>query len=251
MEVREHIAAIAREGQLFATAAERCDFDAPIPTCPEWAMRDLVQHLGGIHLWAAGHVGKTIPESWDADLVELAGGSWPSDEDLVSWYLSCNANLVRVLKSAPADLECFTFLAAPSPLAMWARRQASEIAIHRFDAESASGGDTTDFDPVFAADCLDEILCGFAPLRGGRLKVTREQTLHVRAQDTGDDWQVNIGPEVIATSRSSEPADVTLTGSAADLYLVLWNRAEDSRIAVSGDRELLAVWHRDFLIRWS
>ena len=250
MEVREHIAAIAREGQLFATAAERCDFDAPIPTCPEWAMRDLVQHLGGIHLWAAGHVGKTIPESWDADLVELAGGSWPSDEDLVDWYLSTNANLVRVLESAPPDLECFTFLPAPSPVAMWARRQASEIAIHRFDAESASGV-TTGFDPLLAADCLDELLCGFAPLRGGRLKVTREQTLHVHAQDTGDDWHLSIGPEVITTSRRSGPADLTLTGTAADLYLVLWNRAEDSRIAFSGDSELLNVWHRDFLIRWT
>ena len=250
MEVREHIAAIAREGQLFATAAGRCEFDAPIPTCPEWVMRDLVQHLGGIHLWAANHVENPHPESEDADLIDLAGGSWPSDDDLVDWYLSTNTNLVRVLESAPPDLECFTFLAAPSPLAMLSRRQASETAIHRFDAENASGV-TTGFDPVFAADCLDELLCGFAPLRGGRIKVTGEQTLCVHAQDTGDDWHLSIGPEVITTSRRSGPADVTLTGTAADLYLVLWNRAEDSRISISGDRELLAVWHSDFLIRWS
>ena len=250
MKVREHIAAIAREGQLFATAAGRCEFDAPIPTCPEWVMRDLVQHLGGIHLWAANHVENPHPESEDADLIDLAGGSWPSDDDLVDWYLSTNANLGRVLDSAPTDLECFTFLPAPSPVAMWSRRQASETAIHRFDAEYASGV-TPVFDPVFAADCLDELLCGFAPLRGGRIKVTGEQTLHVQAQDTSDDWYLNIGPEVITTSRSSGPADLTLTGTASDLYLVLWNRAEDSRIAISGDSELLNVWHQDFKIRWS
>jgi len=40
------------------------------------------------------------------------------------------------LASAPPDLDCLTFLAAPSPLAMWARRQAHETAIHRVDAES-------------------------------------------------------------------------------------------------------------------
>lgn len=34
-----------------------------------------------------------------------------------------------VLESAPADVAAFTFLPAPTPLAIWARRQASEIAM--------------------------------------------------------------------------------------------------------------------------
>ena len=53
-----------------------------------------------------------------------------------------------------------TFLPAPSPLAMWARRQAHETSIHRCYAESATGA-TTGFDPTFAADGIDELLYGF------------------------------------------------------------------------------------------
>ena len=49
------------------------------------------------------------------------------------------ADLVAALAAAPDDLECWTFLPAPSPRAMWARRQAHETAIHRVDAELAAG----------------------------------------------------------------------------------------------------------------
>ena len=44
------------------------------------------------------------------------------------------------LRSAPADLDCFTFLPAESARHFWARRQAHETAIHRVDAENAAGG---------------------------------------------------------------------------------------------------------------
>ena len=74
---------------------------------------------------------------------------WPDDDDLINWYLDTNANLVDALESAPPDVESFTFLPAPSPLAMWARRQAHETSIHRFDAENAAGI-ASEFDPTFA-----------------------------------------------------------------------------------------------------
>jgi len=256
MRIAEHIAVVANEGELFAAAAERGGFDVHIPTCPEWDMRDLVQHLGLIHLWAAAHVDQPHPEPDDSvDLPDLAG-YWPDladyqrdDDDLVDWYRDTNANLVRVLESAPPDLECFTFLPAPSPLAMWARRQASETAVHRFDAEQATGA-VAGFDPLFAADALDELLMGFAPRRR-KLPIESNQTIHVHAEDTDDHWHLTVGPEVTTASRSNGTADLTLAGTAADLYLVLWNRAEDSTIAITGSPELLEMWHGNIRVRWS
>ena len=50
-----------------------------------------------------------------------------------------HAALVETLSTADPGLVCATFMDAPSPLAFWARRQAHETAIHRADAESASG----------------------------------------------------------------------------------------------------------------
>ncbi|MFT5201404.1 MAG: hypothetical protein ACI9C1_000779 [Candidatus Aldehydirespiratoraceae bacterium] len=218
-------------------------------------MRKLVQHLGLIHLWAAAHVDQPHPEpGFGSDLASLAifwpdlADSYPADADLVDWYRKTNANLVRVLESTPPDQECFTFLPTSSPLAMWARRQASETAAHRFDAENAVGM-MSGFDPVFAADALDELLSGFAPGRQA-LPISTVRTMHVHAVDTDDHWLMKLGPEVTTTSRTDGPGDLTLTGRAADLYLTLWNRGGDSTISIIGEGELLDVWHGNIQVRW-
>ncbi|CAN5493936.1 maleylpyruvate isomerase family mycothiol-dependent enzyme [soil metagenome] len=255
MDVSDYIGFVASEGELFASAAEHGELSVAIAPCPGWEMRELVRHLGMIHLWAAANV--AFPESdWlDVhdlpDLVrywpELAAG-YPEDADPVDWYRDTLANLIQVLKSAPADLECFSFLPAPSPLAMWARRQASEIAIHRFDAEQ-SRDITSHFDPQFATDMLDELMCGFA-VRPRSLDIERPEVIHVHANDTDEHWYVSVGPEQTETTRQGAHADLTLTGTASDLYLLLWNRTPDTSIAMSGNTDLMDLWHANFRVRW-
>lgn len=256
MDVSNYIGYVASEGELFASAVEQGELSVEIAPCPGWDMRELVRHLGMIHLWAAANVAFPEPD-WLAvhdlpDLVrywpELAAG-YPEDADPVDWYRDTLANLVDVLKSAPADLECFSFLPASSPLAMWARRQASEIAIHRFDAELARDI-TSHFDPQFATDMLDELLCGFA----ARYRVDNPgcptEVIHVHAEDTDEHWYLSIGAEQTETSRHGGHADLTLTSTAADLYLLLWNRAPDTSVAMSGNTDLMDLWHSNFRVRW-
>src|SRR5262245_52811149 len=122
MQIDEHVAIVEREGQQLAAIAECTPLDATVPTCPGWTLRDLVRHVSGIHLWAAATVSRTRIGAWDP-FVEL-DGKWPADDSLVAWFRAGHAELVRALRAAPADLECFSFLPAPSPLAFWARRQA-------------------------------------------------------------------------------------------------------------------------------
>mgnify|MGYP001823962459 CR=1 FL=1 len=256
MEVSDYIGFVAAEGDRFATAAEQGGLDVDVPPCPGWDMRELVRHLGLIHLWAAGHVAFPHPPPEETEeLGDLArywpdlAGSWPDDADLVAWYRQTHRNLVRVLESAPADTECFTFLPAPSPVTMWARRQASEIAIHRFDAE-LSRGLTSEFDPAFASDMLDELLCGFVPSRRP-LAVDADKVFHVHADDTDEHWYVTAGPDGRTVARQGDAADLTLAGTAAELYLLLWNRTPDSSVTMTGDAELMGLWHGNFRVRWS
>ena len=255
METAEHITAIAREGALLATAADRSGLDADVPACPGWDVRELVRHLSEIHLWAAGIVAQRTAKLWPDDISEHTVSwpdlavFWPDDDMLTDWYLKTNANLVRSLESAPLDLDCPTFLPAPSPRAMWARRQAHETAIHRFDAESAAGI-TSGFDPEFAADGVDELLAAFAP-RGTSFPAESTRTMLVHAEDTDDRWHVTIGPDGIATDRGDGPADLTLRGDASNLYVELWNRGDDSTLTVSGDLDLLETWHSGHRIRWT
>ena len=255
MEIAEHISVIGQEAKLFAEAAEQGGLEMNIDTCPGWNMRDLVRHLSEIHLWAAAHVARRATKMWVDDLAELSASwpdlavFWPEDDHLTDFYLDTNANLVQELESAPADLEAMTFLPAPSPLAMWARRQAHETSIHRFDAQNAAGT-TSGFDPTLAGDGIDELLTAFAP-RATTFPIDAAKRMVVQATDTDDRWHVTMAPDGIAARRGDGPADVTLTGRAADLYLTMWNRGDDTGIEVTGDRDLLETWHNSVRIRWS
>lgn len=255
MDVSEYIGAVSDEGERFARAAEAGSLAVEIPPCPGWTMRDLVRHLGFIHLWAAENVTHPIDDWADVDDLpdltahwpELAT-AWPDDADLVAWYRRTNANLVRVLESAPPDLECFAFLPAPTPLTMWSRRQASEIAIHRFDAEVAHGV-VSQFDEAFAADMLDELLAGFAP-RPGKVAVDDTRTIHVHASDVDEHWCLTLEPHGITTSRMVGDADLTVRATATELYLAFWNRTADTTLELDGDAGLMDTWRQTCRVRW-
>jgi len=120
MDVPAHVDALQAAGHRLVEVAATTAPDTPVPTCPGWTVRDLVRHLGGIHAWATIFVAERRVEPIAQDLEELVGG-WPPDTELVGWYGALHRRLVATLAAAPPDLECFTFLAAPSPLAMWAR----------------------------------------------------------------------------------------------------------------------------------
>ena len=249
MKITEHIDALQREGQLLAEAAARTELDAPIPTCPDWRMRDLVHHVGGVHRWATGYVGNRRTEVWDVDLDDIVG-TWPADPDLIVWFREGHKRLVHTLASAPPDLDCLTFLVARSPLAMWARRQAHETAIHRVDAE-IPGSTVTKFHPEFAADGIDELLSCFITRPGRGPKVSSPCSIHVYTTDTDEVWHLQINHEKVVTSRHSSPADCKITGAAGDLYLWLWNRLSDAGISFDGDRNLLTFWREGVQIHWS
>ena len=258
MEVADYIGFVASEGDRFAAAAEQGELNVGIGACDGWDMRDLVRHLGLIHLWAAGNVAYARDDWLDADDIpdmgrywpEL-GSSWPDDSDLVSWYRRTKENLVRVLESAPADHECFSFLPAPTPVTMWSRRQASEIAIHRFDAEAARGI-PSHFEPGFAADMLDELLSGFAQRPSRReIDVSAERVLHVHAGDVDEHWYLTFNRTGIRTSREGGDADLTITGTAAELYLLMWNRTDIATVSPIGDAGLMDLWRESCRVRWS
>jgi len=248
MEIAEHIAALRAAGRRLAEAAADCDLDAPVPTCPDWRLRDLVHHVGTIHRWATSFVNGTRRDRYDpfADMTEA---DWPPDAALVDWFRAGHAGLVQALDAAPPDLDAPTFLPAPSPLAFWARRQAHETTIHRVDAESPSGA-ITPCPPAFACDGIDEILFGFAARRGSRLVADPPQRLALHTTDLPADWLIEIGPSGPTTRHEHGPADCTVSGPAADLYLLLWNRRPADGLDVAGDASLLDRWRTSVQVRW-
>ncbi|GII21122.1 hypothetical protein Pme01_07190 [Planosporangium mesophilum] len=225
-----------------ADAAERAGVDTEIPACPGWRIRDLLGHLGGVHRWAASYVttGRNEPFRRDG-LAEFAAPD--ADDALVGWFREGHRALVDTLASADESVTCWTFLPAPSPLAFWARRQAHETAIHRADAESVTGG-VPDWDPEFAADGVDELLNGFVSRPRGRLVADPPRSMAVAATDVDAAWTIMIGPDSRRVDPGADAADLTLTGRANDLYLMLWNRRGADGLDVRGDRAVLDLWRQ-------
>jgi uncharacterized protein (TIGR03083 family) len=251
VEIVEHIAAIRREGPLLRAAAEIAGPGPVVPSCPEWTVRDLVRHLGGVHRWATSTVATPRTGPWGANLEEVVGG-WPDDQDLLDWFDAGWQALVTTLEQASPDLSCWTFLRAPSPLAMWARRQAHETAMHRVDVELAAGVRVSHLPAPFAADGIDELLTCFITRGSGTLRTEQARTLGVRCDDAEGDWLVVISDEPASTTEiGSEGPDCTLTGRAEDLYLALWSRPEPGALTILGDKSVLDLFLDKVNIRWT
>lgn len=253
--IDDHLGALVEEGGRFAATASAGSLDVPIAACPGWRMRELVQHVGLVHLWAAANIAHPS-DRWISvnDMSDLAPywpahtTGWPEDPGLVGWYRSTLDLLVEVIESVPEDHQCLTFLPASAPLVMWARRQACEIAVHRHDAELARGR-TTGFDPLFAADMLDELLNGFAP----RMRVPDADTdlvMQVVAEDLGLGHLVTMGPRGVRTESVRGAHDLLITATAADVAVFLWNRPAGPSLRIDGDGAALDRWRETCRIEW-
>jgi uncharacterized protein (TIGR03083 family) len=249
MNIAEHIEHIRRDGALLADAAGRADLNATVPTCPDWEVRDLVRHQGDVHRWAAANLVRGTGEPMTDDESAACLLTWPDDDaSLLGWFREGHATLVKTLDSTPDDAVAFTFLPAPTARAFWARRQAHETAIHRADAESATG-DITPYDASFAADGIDEIVRGFAT-RPGRVTADPAQTLLVQTTDAERSWWLDIRPEGLTVGDRGK-ADCTVSGPASDLYLLAWNRRTSDGLEITGDAGLLDLWRETHQVRWT
>lgn len=229
--------------------AMRVGPEADVPTCPGWQVRDLLAHQAMVHRWAAATIrGARV----DAEQLERAG---LAAADQRAWLDEGAKDLLQALVDAPADLDAWFFLPdAPPPRQAWARRQCHETTIHAVDAMAASLGRApraaeTWIRPRLAADGVDELLTGFAPRPRFGLHSADPMTVLVEASDTGDGWTLRLGDgPVLSTRDRAGGADATLTGTAAQLYLGLWNRGAE--ITAAG-ADVMTRWREAARVTWS
>lgn len=244
-----YLCRIEADAGLLSAAASAAGPNAAIPTCPGWTIRDLMHHQGEVHRWATTIVrdGLAKPSQLPADF----RGPLPGDDHLVPWFETGVDALVDALRAAPADLQCFTFLAdTPPPAEFWARRQTHETGMHRVDAESATGS-ITPMPAQFAADGIDEMLTGFVPRKNTPLHADPPVTLAVSLTDADDVWDLTINEGTPVALRESRAADCTVNGAASDVYLALWNRQGVEPLTITGDRSVLDNFRANITIRWN
>lgn len=233
-----------RSGALAVAAATAAD-DAPVPSCPDWTVRDLVGHLGEVQRFWAAIVAAGPADGPTAGPPAGMAAAIP-DGDLTAWYAESTGLLLAALEEGGPDAGCWTWWAAspaPSTAGAVARHQVQEAAVHARDAQEAAGR----AEPIPAGIALDGVgeflvvgfgSCGAWPDKPARVAV------HA---DEGGSWVIDLteaGAAVVDGGAGPEP-DASLRGPASDLVLALYGRRPLDAVGVDGDRavvERLLVW---------
>jgi uncharacterized protein (TIGR03083 family) len=244
LSLTRHLDGLRSAMVAFVRYADRAGLQAPVPTCPEWTVRDLVAHQGMVHRWAASLV--RGQRDVDAEAFEAAGLAEP---DPLEWLRDGVIELAETLTRAPEDTAAPVFLHdAPRPREFWARRQCHETTVHAVDALAAALGRPpraaeTWIEADLAGDGIDELLGGFLTRPRSRLRCEDDSVLVVAPADLPDWWLVELGPRPAVTSRRRgprAPGDWELEGTAVDVYLSLWNRTDPAALG-PGWRDRAAV----------
>ncbi|MGH3192428.1 MAG: maleylpyruvate isomerase N-terminal domain-containing protein, partial [Streptosporangiaceae bacterium] len=81
-----------------------------VPTCPEWTLLDLVQHLGAVHRKWAAAVNAGPAAAPPAESASEGAATAPGErEPLLAWSAASTQQLLDALREAGPDRGCWTW----------------------------------------------------------------------------------------------------------------------------------------------
>jgi uncharacterized protein (TIGR03083 family) len=209
----DHLALLREELAAFQGYSS-ADLTAPVEHCGDWTVRELAEHLGQGNLWAA------------TAIIQRHGDYQPpaAPVDIAPWFADTAWALADALAADP-NAEAWTFH-PPHTVGFWRRRRCLETLVHRWDAERALGV-SSELDPTLCGDGIAEVIEVFVPrqVRRGRATEPRE-AVRFSAIDLDASWVLGAGDPV-----------ATLSGTAQELMLALWNRLPMPWDRLTGDHD--------------
>jgi uncharacterized protein (TIGR03083 family) len=232
----------------FAAAVARLELLDPPPTlrtCPDWSVRDIVEHVGRAHRWAAEIIERRIDHPFPLPQVTAPDGP-PAAR--TQWLTEGAARLNLAATDLGPEGAVWTW-SADRTARFWVGRIMHDTLIHRVDAELGLAAEPA-VEADLAADGVRDLLHTIATLSSqptlGLFQGLRGQgqTLHFHATDTDGEWFVIREPDRVTWRTGHEKADVAVRGPARDLLLVLNRRLDPGQAAVDsvGAEALFTHW---------
>jgi uncharacterized protein (TIGR03083 family) len=238
----DHVSAVEREVAAMVEAFAAGPVDSPVPTCPEWTVADLADHVGGF----TGFWSHVLCEGTGRPKTEFIERS--ARDEVGVWYAKLGASLVAELKATPAETRVWTWAPGRNDASFVARRCAHELAIHRFDAQSARAA-AAPIDGALAVDGIEEVLVMIDAWKANGHSESgagQGQTLHVHATDREAEWLLTMAPDGLHVRREHGKGDLALRGASSDLELVLYDRPPIGPVERLGDDAVLDAWYQAF-----
>jgi uncharacterized protein (TIGR03083 family) len=240
--------AIIDHTRRLAESAVAAGPDTTIPTAPQWTTTDLVEHVGQTHHWVADIIERRITDPTQLP-TEMAVAPtnphhWPD------WLAQSARRVANACSDDALDAPVFNAAGDErSGTRFWMTSMLNEAVIHGFDAANAAGR-PTDIDADIAATLITN---HFAMLTSPTWQIQRPhsahairgagQTLHWHATDAGA-WTIQRQPDGATWHPGTTPADVTITGPAPTLLLILTRRLPltNPHTTIHGDANLAHHW---------
>lgn len=235
------------------TVASAPSLDVQVPTCPEWTLFDLVQHLGQVHRRWATVVTTGPADAPPAKSSSEGGAIAPRErEALLAWSAASTQELLGALSASGPDRGCWTWWGgsdSPQTSGAVARHQVQEAMVHTYDAQITLGAPRPL--PADAAfDGVDEFLstCCVGPYRWPY----EPATVDYHATE-GRSWRLSLSADGVRLTHlprpgapAIDPADeapdqvhVSARGTAGELLLVLYGRVPVDSVKVDGESRVL------------
>jgi uncharacterized protein (TIGR03086 family) len=136
-------------------------WDNPTP-CPDWAVRDVVNHMVGEHRWAVELLrGATVEEVGDRFEGDLVG-----DDPIGAWDRAIYASLTEWSRTPPDRVVHLS--AGPTPAAEYAEQMLVDLVVHGWDIARGAGLDER-MDPDGVRHALAYVEAHIDELRGSGL----------------------------------------------------------------------------------
>jgi uncharacterized protein (TIGR03083 family) len=246
-----YLDALAVQSALLAEALAGADLRQRVPTCPDWTLHRLAEHVGQVHRWVTAIVTRRVTTPPDpADSPAATAPQAPYE--LSTWLRDGTGELVDAIRAADPQTTVWSW-ADDHSVGFWARRMVHETAVHRADAELALGREFV-LEPDLAADAISEWLSLLDLPQAARMhpELTElrgdGQILHLHSTDPGlgeaGEWIVRRLPSGPVWEHGHTKGDVAVRGAVVDLLLVLMRRVPhgDAPITVLGDVGVLEHW---------
>ncbi|WP_041820513.1 maleylpyruvate isomerase family mycothiol-dependent enzyme [Streptomyces davaonensis] len=232
--------------------------DVQVPTCPEWTLFDLVEHLGGVHRsWAANVAAGPADGPSGKPAAEGTLTAPREREALLAWSAESTELLLSALREAGPDRGCWTWWGvseSPQTSGAVARHQVQEATVHTYDAQVTLGAPQPL--PVEAAlDGVDEFLTTCCATTSAWPHQPAAVDFHATE---GRSWRLSLSADGAATMRlpttgalpdvGSHIAVASARGTAGELVLTLYGRIPVDSLKIDGDRVLfdqLDAWEPD------
>jgi uncharacterized protein (TIGR03083 family) len=233
----DYLEHVRSEGLAFADAAAR-DQTARVPSCPDWNVAELVNHLGNVYGTVTMRVELGLDEyrEREPENPDITG------DELIGWFHDKLQRLWNALGAASPDAPAWSW-APDHTVGFWRRRMAHETAVHRWDAQLATGSPEP-IERLLAVDGVDEML-DVHLMESDQPYEGTEGLVELAATDGDETWLLALEKgRPVRRARDGVPS-VTARGPASDLMLCLWERVGTDVVQVSGDETAF----RD-LFRW-